>query len=318
MSTKKRNTIYYILYLLITTFLVSEIILRVFDPFGAEYLFEIAHYNTTFRRDPDFFYINQPGFSGEMQGIKIHINNEGLRSPEFDENKKTKKRLLILGDSIVFGWGVEQDSIFTYRLYNIFKDSIEIIGAGSNSWNTRAEYAYLKKRALGYKPDYMILIINPNDIYLKQQKQPQKEISLKNKVRKMLEKLASYSYTSATFLAFYQKYRYAKIINDIFDKTPGALTDARAATVSLIKICNKNNIKLVSFIYGNPQTEIIKKCSQFYKKIFNEFGMKIYFFKGTQLFSGKFTNSFIDGHPNAAGHQIITDQLTKTIRTLIK
>ena len=294
MPKQKRNIIYFLLYLFFITFLLIEIILRFFDPFGASYLYAIDEYNKTFKRDPDYFYINHPGFSGDINGVEIKINSQGLRSPLFEADVKTKKRLLILGDSIVFGWGVKQDSIFIYRLYNLFKDSLEIIGAGTNSWNTRAEYAFLKKDALAFQPDYLVLIINPNDVYLKIQSQPKENHAIKNFLRKTAESAADYSYTCATFLALYEKQRYARIMNEMFEDSL-ALSDAQEAMTGIIELCQQNNIELVNYIYGDPGRDVVKKCSTFYAHILNKSGLSADYFDNPQLFSGAYTNSIIDG-----------------------
>jgi len=309
----KKNVIYYIAYLFISTFILTEIILRLFDPFGTGYLFAIESYKKTYKKDADFYYINQPGFSDYVQGVKVDINSEGLRSPQFIKNSKVKRRILILGDSIVFGWGVAQDSIFIYRLYKKLIKEIEIIGAGTNSWNTRAQYEFLKKEALAYQADNIILIINPNDIYLKSTLNAEQEFNFKRTLRNSIEELATYSYTTSTFLAFYQKYRHARLINDMFESAE-AIKDVRSAFTGIISLCAENNIILTAFLYGNPHQENVKKCAYFYKEIMAEHGLRVNFFTDHRLFSGEFTNSFIDGHPNIKGHKIITKQLEETIR----
>ena len=57
------------------------------------------------------------------------------------------RRVLILGDSLVFGWGVPYEATFAGRLTQRIKAhhaSWECIAAGVGSWNTRTEMEFLR------------------------------------------------------------------------------------------------------------------------------------------------------------------------------
>ncbi len=93
----------------------------------------------------------QPTSNSEFiaQGVTVRVNSHGLRGPEFETAKAPgRKRILILGDSVVFGWGAEEQDLFPAELQRRFDGDgrgIEVIAAGVGSWNTRAEYEFLRE-----------------------------------------------------------------------------------------------------------------------------------------------------------------------------
>ncbi len=115
-----------------------------------------------------YAYIHRPGYQGTFQGVRVSINSHGLRGREFNTVKPPGKiRILILGDSVVFGWGAPQDSIFGARLQDMFKswtEKVEVISAGVGSWNTRTEYEFLRSTAIQFQPDILLLVIVSNDL----------------------------------------------------------------------------------------------------------------------------------------------------------
>jgi len=99
-------------------------------------------------------------------------NSLGYRSPEFTlEKPDNVYRILILGDSITFGWGVEDNQTFSYLLQQQLNQKypdkkIEIINAGwHDSYAPDSYYVYLKNEGLALNPDLVILNLFPwNDI----------------------------------------------------------------------------------------------------------------------------------------------------------
>jgi len=99
-------------------------------------------------------------------------NSLGYRGPEFNVEKSDNVyRILILGDSITFGWGVEDNQTFSYLLQQQFNQEypdkkIEIINAGwHGSYAPDSYYIYLKNEGLQLNPDLIILNLFPwNDI----------------------------------------------------------------------------------------------------------------------------------------------------------
>lgn len=104
-----------------------------------------------------------------MFDVTYRINAQGLRSSTVSYKDKAKKRILLLGDSFVFGHGVEDNETLAVRMENILnskfsKMKYEIINAGVPGYSLDNEYMTLK--ALLYlKPDIVLLGICINDFY---------------------------------------------------------------------------------------------------------------------------------------------------------
>jgi hypothetical protein len=115
-----------------------------------------------------------PGDEYNWQGIPVRINSQGLRGPEVDlEKPPGTYRILNLGDSVVFGWGVRYEDTYGYRLQELLNQrygseavTYEIINAGVPRWNMQNVLAYLEAEGLDYQPDLILLnFTTVNDVY---------------------------------------------------------------------------------------------------------------------------------------------------------
>lgn len=107
--------------------------------------------------------------------IPVRINAHGYRGRELiDPVPDNHYRILAVGDSFTLGLGVREEDTWVMQLENLLKtdrssipakqhDSIEIINAGTGSWNTVTEYHYLRQRGMTHNPDGVILGFFVND-----------------------------------------------------------------------------------------------------------------------------------------------------------
>jgi len=167
-----KNILKNLLVILISTFftlLILEILLRVF---GHQDMYTVSQY------PKEMFCYNLParlcpGFEGDFPKSEISghikINSKGLRDYERPYEKNGIFRILGLGDSFVFGHGVEFKETFLVlledKLNTFFPDSIEIIKAGTPGTGPQAYYNILEKEGLKYEPDLVLVnIFVGNDI----------------------------------------------------------------------------------------------------------------------------------------------------------
>ena len=99
---------------------------------------------------------------------KVKINANGLRDEEIPFNKpEDEKRVLMLGDSVTFGWGVSQGETFSDRMEQILRQLTgsqwQFINAGVNGYNTEQEATYIRIEGMRYSPDFVLLIYVNND-----------------------------------------------------------------------------------------------------------------------------------------------------------
>ena len=98
----------------------------------------------------------------------IKISSQGIRDYEYSVNKpEGVYRIIILGDSIAFGMGVELEQTFAKYLELMLNEGgakkYEVINFSVPGYNTVQEVATLESKCLAYKPDLVIIAICGND-----------------------------------------------------------------------------------------------------------------------------------------------------------
>lgn len=112
----------------------------------------------------------QVSINGEYNTFAT-LNSKGYRNKEFDIQKpKETKRILVIGDSMTFGWGLPDKDTYPFILEDILKrekgEKVEVINAGyQGGLSIDGYYVYLKNEGLSLSPDIVILgFTNFNDI----------------------------------------------------------------------------------------------------------------------------------------------------------
>ena len=91
----------------------------------------------------------------------VHINSRSTRGKEFQSKKPPNTlRILCLGDSRTFGWGLSEAETYSGVLETFFQaqgKAIEVINAGVNAWSYPQMLVYFRETAAQYEPDILIL-----------------------------------------------------------------------------------------------------------------------------------------------------------------
>ncbi|WNK01353.1 GDSL-type esterase/lipase family protein [Thalassospiraceae bacterium LMO-JJ14] len=97
-----------------------------------------------------------------------HVNNAGWRDRDRQiENKNDAFRVLVLGDSMTFGYLVPKEKTFTNILENKLKSAgvnAEVINISYSGWGTDQAYEALRLEGQHYKPDLVIYHFVSNDM----------------------------------------------------------------------------------------------------------------------------------------------------------
>lgn len=98
----------------------------------------------------------------------LKFNKRGFRGKNFPKKKsKDVKRIMILGDSYTAGLDYPYDEIFTTLLetqLNQEDQKYEVMNVSCPAWGTDQHYAYWIKEGIKYQPDYLIIMMSPNDM----------------------------------------------------------------------------------------------------------------------------------------------------------
>jgi lysophospholipase L1-like esterase len=158
--------------LLISTVVVLvgvEIGLRAINPWGIE-LFTILPYHMQGMVDhPRLGYVHPKSVSYFLGKNRVSLNSNGHRDDEMSVQKPPdERRILVLGDSATFGWGVDQGEDFSARLEAMLLEqrgrTWQVINTGVNGYNSQQEAAFFLTEGILYDPDIVLLAYGANDV----------------------------------------------------------------------------------------------------------------------------------------------------------
>lgn len=102
-------------------------------------------------------------FRGAHFAVRVEHNAEGLRDEHYDYARRPgRRRVLVLGDSVAWCWGVEHEQCFTERVERALADT-DVIDAGVPGWSTAQELLFYEREGRRYAPDVVVLVVSPND-----------------------------------------------------------------------------------------------------------------------------------------------------------
>ncbi len=91
--------------------------------------------------------------------IEYKINSKGLRDDEYEYNKPVGvNRIVIIGDSRTFGFGVPIKKHFTYLLEG-YCENTEVINLGIAGFGVDQEFLFLQSEGIKYEPDLVIAYV---------------------------------------------------------------------------------------------------------------------------------------------------------------
>lgn len=305
------------------SFALAEFVLQIFDPIGIKYFQEVGKYLSVMVDDPNFAYIHQKNNEGRYQGVTVRTNELGLRWHPIEKESRERPTVLLLGDSVIFGWGVEQDLIVANKFRDLLDQNnidAHVISAGVGSWNTRTEYEFLRVLSDIYEIDYVILLIIPNDIEPKDKGMTsvplhllkEERLQAQQKHRKVtwwswrIERVTEYSLLLQTFVWILNRETQSAYLLELYRNRGPSWQDSKEALKSLIDLCEEKEIKLIPYIRSHPDSPFHQDLLSLYAPIVEDAGVTLSTVD-PDGFGHK--NSMVDGHPDAKGHQLMADQM---------
>ncbi len=168
---KKLKNLTLMMISILVILLVCELIMRIFYGTPSS---EMAHFSLSqskyYQRDNEMMFAPRKNIRGEHNkkgsfSSTFQTNSRGLRDKEYKLNKTEGiKRIVVLGDSFTWGFGVNNDEIYTERLESILPNT-EVINLGVTAYQLWQEIIYLKREGIKYHPDIVIVGFSLNDIW---------------------------------------------------------------------------------------------------------------------------------------------------------
>jgi hypothetical protein len=154
--------------------LAAEALLRILRP-QAQQLFTLQSRNES-ERGKFCIYDETLGWTGKPNvddtfntsdcRHRVHQNRYGFRGPAVDFERTAARRLVVLGDSFVWGLGVEDDDLFTTLLMRRSRTPLEVVNLGVSGYGTDQELLLWQRLGQRFRPDIVLLVVTPwTDLY---------------------------------------------------------------------------------------------------------------------------------------------------------
>lgn len=149
---------------------------EIFYPWLTIYVKERGHEHSGhfYLYDETLGWRNVPNWSATTRGCPLSINSHGLRDREYTYEKPSgMRRVLVLGDSFAWGYGVGDEDIFSKVLERRFESegrAWQVINTGVSGWGTDQQYLFLTGEGFRYQPDVVVLALyllnDPREVQL--------------------------------------------------------------------------------------------------------------------------------------------------------
>jgi hypothetical protein len=96
--------------------------------------------------------------------VLVQHGPEGWRMPEPPPPVHPERRVLVLGDSFTWGWGVGQGEVFTDRLQARVAPAVAVVNRGVNAFGTAQEYLLLERELAQAHYETVVLMFFLNDV----------------------------------------------------------------------------------------------------------------------------------------------------------
>ena len=158
----------------VSALLVAEASLRVLRP-QAQQVFLLQSRNESERGkfciyDPTLGWTGKPNVDDTFDisdcHHRVHQNRYGFRGPAVELARTATRRLVVLGDSFVWGLGVEDDELFTSLLARESSPPLEVVNLGVSGYGTDQELLLWQQLGRRFRPDVVLLVVTPwTDLY---------------------------------------------------------------------------------------------------------------------------------------------------------
>ncbi len=301
-----------ILIIFLVILAIGEVLIRVYLGYNMAYDIEMTKYAMNLKKDSDNPLVgheHRPNKSMELMDVMVNINSDGLRDKEYPVDKTDAHRIIFLGDSLTFGWGVEDNETFSSLIEEDLnsKEPTEVINFGTGNYNTEQEVNLFIDKGLKYNPDKVVLFYFINDAELTPEKSGLWFLGYSHFISfywSRINSLMNNLVPSKSFQEYYES---------LYDQDEQGWINARKAILELRDICKENGIKFQVVLL--PELHDVN--NEIFANVYNNLALfleenNIDFLNLAKLFDNHPNQidlwvSFDDAHPNNIAHRKIAE-----------
>jgi lysophospholipase L1-like esterase len=128
-----------------------------------------ASWQVLARFDPQLGWANRSDTLGHVFADELdyraRTNSQGLREQEFELRKRAgTRRALILGDSMAWGWGVDDGQRFSDLIGAKLSPGIQVLNLAVPGYGTDQQAWSLASRGESFEPDAVVVVFVLNDV----------------------------------------------------------------------------------------------------------------------------------------------------------
>lgn len=305
---------------------ILEGVTRLVDPLGISYFRESTRYQLDKLADPDMYFKHRPLLTRRYQGVEVATNAMGLRERPLGPKRPGELRILFLGDSVTFGWGVPVETAFPRRVESLLSESLHrpvlTVNSGVGGYNTAQEWGFLRTRGDEVAPDAVVLLYVVNDIVPNTPPfDPWSQVSLRGKsVPDAVRVLLGKSWLYRLFL--FSTKKSGEAAPETLNSNDPGVKESMQGLRDIASWCRARSLPFVLFFYRESDSSHPGARTGIQEALLREVGAvgasegfpveDVKPFWGNVTMRGV-TNSVVDAHPNAKGHELIAAGMAKAL-----
>jgi len=322
---------------LIILLILSEISLRIIENINEG---SIIQFPNVIRpsKDQQLYFELVPNIKNQkFHETKISINSEGYRDKEYSIEKPDNTiRIVALGDSVGFGWGVNLEDVYTEVLEKELNKNLdknyEVLNFAVPGFYTAQELRMLESKAIKYSPDIILVIYLFNDAEVKSFHEYDKLTFIYRQLNFFMKRMSYLHYSLSTVFAETRaklnereilgqpEKTYIDLLEAMFSENSEGWNLSKWSLIEIDKLAKGSDSELIVVIFPDIQDLKNYKYENIHKIILNfckennlncmDLLESYKYYADTPMGTGPEKK---DAHPDALGHKIMADGIYKNL-----
>ena len=286
---------------------------------GMQYDLEMWRYSRKVKRissDPKIGHEHRPNAHARLMGADVRTNADGLRDVDIPlEKPPGVVRIVMLGDSLTFGWGVPIENTYTKRVETLLRKDglpVDVINTGVGNYNTSMEVEYFLERGVKYRPDIVVLNYFINDA----EPMPSYETNVFSRNLRAYVYFASRLDAAFRLASLGEHADWRHYYGALYDEKQNGegLRAVQSATARLAEYCRSNGIRLLLVNYPElrqPKDYPFPFVESYVEKLAKENGIEYFSLLSSvrDKVPEKLWITAPDPHPSSEAHAIFAEAL---------